>query len=62
MEVKIPTDLNNLVIRSMTWLHYFEDEGVLLFLMMDVVDDVCLRVDDVDRHCCRATKVVAQVE
>ena len=48
MEVKIPTDLNNLVIRSMTWLHYFEDEGVLLFLMMDVVDDVCLRVDDVD--------------
>ena len=33
---------------SMPWLHNYEDEEVLLFLMMVVVDDVCLRVDDVD--------------
>ena len=44
------------------WLQNYEDEEVLPFLMMVVVDDVCLRVDDVDRHCCRATKVVDQVE
>ena len=33
---------------SMPRLHNYEDEEVLLFLMMVVVDDVCLRVDDVD--------------
>ena len=30
------------------WLHNYEDAEVLPFLMMVVVDDVCLRVDGVD--------------
>ena len=33
---------------SMTWLHNYEDGEIVLFLMMVVVDDVCLRVHDVD--------------